>query len=216
MQICEKIKLKRLSLGLTMEEIAVKLGYSGNSAISKIERGDMKITTDLLEKFADVFNVSPGWFFDYEDIPIIDISEETIPALNSSFPEQPTLKFSESEPQFRIVVEDLALEDLGIRRHDTVTFCARECQTFEELCEFVKKGDLVAVVRCTEKHVDYVLRLWFYDKENNLVILQASSARYTPIVCTPEDFKTSKYKVLGRAVSANINLEYRKFYGYNT
>lgn len=216
MTICEKIRIKRLAAGLTMEEMALKLGYSGNSAISKIERGDMKITTDLLEKIADIFGVSPGWFFDYDDIPFFEMDDDQILALNSSFPEQPTFRFVGNNPQFRISVEDLALENLGIRPHDTVTFSCKECKTFEELCDFVKKGDLVAVVRCTENHIDYVLRQWFYDRENNLVVLQASSARYTPIVCTPEDFKTKDYKVLGKAVSAVINLEYRKFYGYNT
>lgn len=53
------IKTLRLRKNLSQEELAKKLGYTDRSSISRIEKGDMKLTQDKILEFSRFFKVSP-------------------------------------------------------------------------------------------------------------------------------------------------------------
>lgn len=55
----EVIKQLRLRSGLSQEELAYKMGYTDRSSISRIEKGDMKLTQDKIMEFSTLFKVSP-------------------------------------------------------------------------------------------------------------------------------------------------------------
>lgn len=55
----EVIKQLRLRSGLSQEELANKMGYTDRSSISRIEKGDMKLTQDKIMEFSTLFKVSP-------------------------------------------------------------------------------------------------------------------------------------------------------------
>ena len=52
-EIYDRIKQRRLELGLTVEELAQKMGYKDKSSISKIENGKFSVSLDNLEKLLD-------------------------------------------------------------------------------------------------------------------------------------------------------------------
>ena len=55
----EVIRQLRLRSGLSQEELAYKMGYTDRSSISRIEKGDMKLTQDKIMEFSTLFKVSP-------------------------------------------------------------------------------------------------------------------------------------------------------------
>lgn len=67
-KIGENIRKKRIELGLTQEELAIRMGYTSKSTINKIEQGINDIPQSKITKFADALNTSPsvlmGWVDD--------------------------------------------------------------------------------------------------------------------------------------------------------
>ena len=65
MDIGKRIKLLRTNLGMSQNELADKMGYTSRTTISKIESGNIKVTTEDVVKFADeLFSTVPylmGW-----------------------------------------------------------------------------------------------------------------------------------------------------------
>lgn len=53
------IKTLRLRKGLSQAELSEKMGYTDRSSISRIEKGDMKLTQDKIMEFSTFFKVSP-------------------------------------------------------------------------------------------------------------------------------------------------------------
>lgn len=71
MKIGERIKEKRKELGLSLEQLATKLGKN-RSTIYRYENGDIEnMPLDILVPIADALNVTPaylmGWDNDEED-----------------------------------------------------------------------------------------------------------------------------------------------------
>ena len=62
--IGEILKEKRMSLGLTQEEMGLRVGYKENAskqAISQIERGVTSIPRDKVKKFIEVLKIDDDW-----------------------------------------------------------------------------------------------------------------------------------------------------------
>ena len=63
------IKKRRNELGLTQEELAIRLGYKSKSTINKIESGINDITQSKIIQFAKALDTTPsylmGWHQDY-------------------------------------------------------------------------------------------------------------------------------------------------------
>ena len=58
--IGQKIKQRRIELGLTQEELARRLGYKDKSAINKIELNKNDINQDKLVRFAKALECDPN------------------------------------------------------------------------------------------------------------------------------------------------------------
>ena len=65
MTIGERIKQRRMELGMSQEELAHKLGYKSRSFINKIELGGQNLTQKRIKKIADALDTTPeyimGW-----------------------------------------------------------------------------------------------------------------------------------------------------------
>jgi len=63
--IGSNIRSIRLSIGMTQEELASRMGYKSKSTINKIELGKNDIPQSKIKKFAEVLGTSPsvlmGW-----------------------------------------------------------------------------------------------------------------------------------------------------------
>lgn len=58
MTVGERIKQRRLELGLTQEELALKMGYKGKTSVCVAETKGNNVTTTKVKKFAKALNVS--------------------------------------------------------------------------------------------------------------------------------------------------------------
>lgn len=54
------IKEKRKELGFSQDELAKRVGYSGKSMISKIEKGEVDLSTTMIKKFSEVLHTTPS------------------------------------------------------------------------------------------------------------------------------------------------------------
>ena len=66
MTIGERIKQKRIELGMSQEELAKEMGYKTRNAIYQFEQKDnMKLS--LVEKFAKALHTTPAYLMGWED-----------------------------------------------------------------------------------------------------------------------------------------------------
>ena len=72
--IYERIRARRIELGLTVEELAKKMGYKDKSSISKIENGKADIPQSKVIAFARALNTTTAYL-----LSLIHISEPTRP-----------------------------------------------------------------------------------------------------------------------------------------
>lgn len=80
MGMAERIKEKRLELGLTQEELGDKLGLQ-KSAIAKYENGRVEnIKRSVIAEMAKLFNCSPAYLMGWDDNDKTDNDDETFVA----------------------------------------------------------------------------------------------------------------------------------------
>lgn len=76
----DRIKSRRTELGLTVEELAHKMGYKDKSSISKIENGKADIPQSKIAAFADALQTTPAYLMGWEEQPAPAASREpTVP-----------------------------------------------------------------------------------------------------------------------------------------
>ena len=68
--IGKRIMARRKELGITQEELAVKMGYKSKSTINKIEMGINDIPQSKIVKFAEELSTTPAYLMGW-------VSEET-------------------------------------------------------------------------------------------------------------------------------------------
>ena len=61
MTVGERIKQRRLELGLTQEELAKRMGYNGRTSVCVAEQRGDNVTTTRVAKFAKALGVSQMW-----------------------------------------------------------------------------------------------------------------------------------------------------------
>lgn len=69
MEIYERIKNRRQSLGISQQELAEEAGYSDRSSIAKIESGKVDLTQSRIEAIADALDTTPAYLMGWEDDP---------------------------------------------------------------------------------------------------------------------------------------------------
>ena len=65
----DRIRSRRTELGLTVEELAHKMGYKDKSSISKIENGKADIPQSKIAAFADALETTPAYLMGWEKQP---------------------------------------------------------------------------------------------------------------------------------------------------
>jgi len=72
--IGEKIRERRIELGMTQEELAKRVGYTSRSTINKVEMSQRDVTHSMIIKYAQALHTTPsylmGWY-DEEDEKLI-------------------------------------------------------------------------------------------------------------------------------------------------
>lgn len=65
--IGNRIKNRRIELGLTQEELAKRMGYTSRAAICKVESGSDNITSERVTKFANALGVSESYLMGWDE-----------------------------------------------------------------------------------------------------------------------------------------------------
>ena len=66
--IGEKIKMRRLELGLSLRELAKRAGYANQSTVARIESGEIDIPQSKVVKFAEVLGTTVAFLMDWEEV----------------------------------------------------------------------------------------------------------------------------------------------------
>ena len=69
MSIGDRIRAKRIEIGMSQEELAKKLGYKSRSSINKIELGARNLTQSKIKAIADALETTPAHLMGWEDPP---------------------------------------------------------------------------------------------------------------------------------------------------
>lgn len=68
MTIGEKIKQRRLELGMSQRDLAAKMGYNHHSTVARIESGKVDIPQSRIIKFSEVLGISVTYLMDWEEM----------------------------------------------------------------------------------------------------------------------------------------------------
>ena len=83
----DRIKSRRTELGMTIEELARKMGYKDKSSISKIEKGKADIPQSKIAAFADALETTPAYLMGWEEQP-----EPAAPTIPIGFEPMPKMR----------------------------------------------------------------------------------------------------------------------------
>ena len=67
MTIGDRIKQRRMELGMSQEELAHKLGYKSRSSVNKIELGGQNLTQKKIKKIADALDTTPEYIMGWDE-----------------------------------------------------------------------------------------------------------------------------------------------------
>lgn len=67
MTIGDRIKARREELGMSQEDLALKIGYKSRSSINKIEQESRKLTQSKIKAIADALMTTPSYIMGWED-----------------------------------------------------------------------------------------------------------------------------------------------------
>ena len=207
MTIGERIKKRRTELGLSVDDIAEKLG-KGRATVYRYENGDIeKLPTTVLEPLAIVLKTTPAYLMGWEE------NNE-----NNTAPDYSHIKGIMPLPEMRKVplLGAIACGEPIYREEDEwislptdikADFCLR-CEgdsminarindgdiVFIQSCEIVDNGQIAAVSINNEATLK---RVYYYPEKNKLV-LSPENPKYEPFVYTNEEL--DDIRILGKAV----------------
>lgn len=110
-ELYKNIKAKRIELGMTQDELAKKLGYSGKSMIAKIESGKVDLSQSKIIAFANALDTDPG-----------ELMGETASKKRIVHVTNPTLKYNTQNQHEQIDRKDGLSEDMVSKSHSKYTF----------------------------------------------------------------------------------------------
>ena len=191
----EKLKNRRLELGLTLEEVGNIVGV-GKSTVTKWENGSIEnMKRDKIALLATALKVSPLFIMGIEDAKnVAPLKTKQIPMLGNIAAGVPTLAYegasayievdSSTDVDFCLRVSGDSMIDARIHDGDIV---------FVRKQETVENGEIAVVLIGDEATLKR-----FY-KNNGGVILKPENSNYQPHHYTESDFKD--VKILGKAIS---------------
>ena len=203
----DRIKSRRTELGLTVEELAHKMGYKDKSSISKIENGKADIPQSKIAAFADALETTTAYLMGWEEQPT---PKPTSPApIPPGFEPMPKMKkipligsIACGDPitaeqniekmvdvpenircDFSLTCHGDSMVDAGIHDKDVV---------YIRIQPEVENGEIAAVRIRDEATLKRV-----YYSGDTLTLMPANAA-YAPLVYTGETL--NEVKIEGRAV----------------
>lgn len=200
MEIKDKIKQRRLALGLTLEEVATRVGVA-KSTVKKWESGQIaSMRQTKIAALAETLGVQPT-FFIYEDEAtpapnVLPIKKKRFPLLGKIACGEPIFADEERESYVDAGTEinaDFCLKCAGDSMigarilNGDIVFIRRQ--------DMVENGEIAAVVIDDEA----TLKRVFYDPEKGKMVLQAENPSFPPLVYVGDEL--NEIRILGKAVA---------------
>lgn len=108
MTVGQRIKQKRIELGLTQEELAERMGYSGKSSVCAAETSGDNITTTKVQKFADALGVTQKYLMYGEEDTDHQVVDQIIERRAPSVQDRVLLElYHNVSPEIRSMVDYL-------------------------------------------------------------------------------------------------------------
>lgn len=210
MTIGERIKQRRKELGLSVDELADKLGKN-RATIYRYESNEIeKLPTTVLEPLADVLSVSPGFLMGWEDEPTIkdplDILMEKYdnikPVKLKRFPLLGEIACGEpifaDEDRESCVMADMDINaDFCLTAKGDSMINARINDgdiVFIKEMPVVNNGDIAAVIIDDEA----TLKKVYYYPDKGKLVLYPENPNYEPFIYVGEELNS--IRILGKAV----------------
>lgn len=200
MEIKDKIKQRRLALGLTLEEVATRVGVA-KSTVKKWESGQIaSMRQTKIAALAETLGVQPTYFI-YEDEAtpapnVLPIKKKRFPLLGKIACGEPIFADEERESYVEAGTEinaDFCLKCAGDSMigarilNGDIVFIRRQ--------DMVENGEIAAVVIDDEA----TLKRVFYDPEKGKMVLQAENPSFPPLVYVGDEL--NEIRILGKAVA---------------
>lgn len=217
MEIKDKIKSRRLELGLTLDEVAQKIGVAA-STFQRYESGEIKnMRRDKVKKIADVLELSPSYLMGWSEqsdatefdssqydniIPLKKDYLKKIPLVGDIACGEPILANEEYESL--VVIDGSINADFCLRCKGDSMVNARILDgdiVFIHKQDAVENGEIAAVIIDNEA----TLKRVNYKPEKNMLILKAENPKYDDFVYIGEELET--IKILGKAVAFQSNIK---------
>ena len=206
MTIGERIKKRRIELGLSVDQLADRLGKN-RATVYRYESNEIeKFPTTVVEPLAKALNTSPGYLMGWSDndsmvsFPNVHpIGTKRFPVLSSVACGEPILMQDEKEV-YVDVSSDIAADYVLIAKGDSMTGARINDGdiVFIRKQPTVENGEIAAVAIGDEATLKR-----FY-KYGDLVVLRAENPAFEEMQFRPEDGKD--VRVLGKAVAFQSNL----------
>ena len=210
MTIGERIKQRRKELGLSVDELADKLGKN-RATIYRYESNEIeKLPTTVLEPLADVLGVSPGFLMGWEDESsepdalevLMEKYDNIKPVKLKRFPLLGEIACGEpifaDEDRESYVMADMDINaDFCLTAKGDSMINARINDgdiVFIKEMPMVDNGDIAAVIIDD----DATLKRVYYYPEDNTIQLIAENPKFKPLIYKNEEL--DQIRILGKAV----------------
>ncbi len=203
MTIFDRIRIAREQKGMSQEALALKLGYKGRSAISKIETGENDINHTSLLKFAEILDVSTAWLLHGDELAekLHPITIKRFRVLGQIACGEPI--FSEEDKESYIDAKsDIDADFCLIATGESMTGARINDGdvVFIKQMPIVQNGEIAAVGIGDE----FTLKYWYYYPDKNKLILNPANPAYEPLIYTGDEL--NDIHCLGKAVCFMSNL----------
>lgn len=205
MTIGERIKQRRIELGLSADDIADRLGKN-RATIYRYENSDIEnLPTTILEPLASILDTTPAYLMGWDKSDNIVSLSNVYPLELKRFPMlgeiacgKPTYANEDRESYVMTgtnIKADFCLKAkgdsmIGARIHDgDIVFIQKQ--------DMVDNGEIAAVV--VNNDSEATLKRFYYYAEKCMVILKAENPMYEDIIFLNEEL--NNFHVLGKAIA---------------
>lgn len=207
-EIGRRIKQRREELGLTQAELGEAVSLN-KSTIQRYESGKIgKIKRPVMAAIAARLGVSPAWLElddcsappDVEGLcarfdNISPVRLKRFPVLGEIACGEP-IWADEDKQSYIMSCMDVDADFCLRAKGDSMTNAQINDGdiVFIKRCDIVENGDIAAVIIGDEA----TLKRWYYDRDNNKLVLMAENPKYPPLVYMNEELE--RVRCLGKAV----------------